>query len=71
LTLIPFITALRKALYTPALVAWRHNPLLRIFCQRLKANGKAVACATMRKLIHLSFAILKSGEPFDPLFAVK
>jgi len=25
----------------------------------------------MRKLIHLSFAILKSGEPFDPLFAIK
>jgi transposase len=66
--------ALRKALYMPALVAWRHNPLLRIFCQRLKANGKngkAIACAAMRKLIHLSFAILKSGKPFDPLFALK
>ena len=66
--------ALRKALYMPALVAWRHNPLIRIFCQRLKANGKngkAIACAAMRKLIHLSFAILKSGEPFDPLFAVR
>ena len=66
--------ALRKALYMPALAAWRHNPLIRAFCLRLKANGKngkAIACAAMRKLIHLSFAILKSGEPFDPLFAVK
>ena len=41
---------------------------------RLKANGKngkAIVCAAMRKLIHLSFAILKSGKPFDPLFAAK
>ena len=64
--------ALRKALYMPALSAWRYNPVIRQFCKRLKANGKngkAVACAAMRKLIHLSFAILKSGQPFDPNFA--
>lgn len=63
---------LRKALYMPALVAWRHNPPIRIFCERLKANGKngkAIVCAAMRKLIHLSFAILKSGQPFDPNYA--
>lgn len=63
---------LRKALYMPALVAWRHNPPIRTFCQRLKANGKngkAIACAAMRKLIHLAFAILKSGQPFDPNYA--
>lgn len=62
---------LRKALYMPALVAWQHNPVIRIFCERLKANGKngkAIACAAMRKLIHLAFAILKSGEKFDPNF---
>lgn len=62
---------LRKALYMPALVAWQHNPAIRTFCERLKANGKngkAIACAAMRKLIHLSFAILKSGKPFDPNF---
>jgi len=60
--------ALRKALYLPALVAWRHNPVIRTFCQRLKANGKngkAIACAAMRKLIHIAFAILQSGHPFD------
>jgi transposase len=65
--------ALRKALYMPALVAWRHNPLLRIFCQRLKANGKngkAIACAAMRKLIHIAFGVIKSGKPFDPNYAV-
>jgi len=60
---------LRKALYMPALVAWRHNPAIRAFCERLKAagkNGKAIACAAMRKLLHIAFAILKSGKPFDP-----
>lgn len=65
-------STLRKALYMPALSAWQHNPIVRVFCQRLKANGKngkAVVCAAMRKLIHLSFAILKSGKPFDPNFA--
>jgi transposase len=29
-----------------------------------------VACAAMRKLIHLAFAILKSGKPFDPNFSL-
>jgi transposase len=63
---------LRKALYMPALCAWTHNPLIRVFCERLKANGKngkAVACAAMRKLIHIAFGMLKSGKPFDPNYA--
>jgi transposase len=60
---------LRKALYMPALCAWSYNPIIRVFCERLKANGKngkAIACAAMRKLIHISFGVLKSGKPFDP-----
>lgn len=64
---------LRKVLYMPALVAWQHHPPIRTFCERLKANGKngkAVVCAAMRKLIHLAFAILKSGRPFNPNYAV-
>lgn len=64
---------LRKALYMPALVAWQHNPAIRAFCERLKANGKngkAIACAAMRKLIHLAFAVLKSGVPFDPNYSL-
>lgn len=63
---------LRKALYMPALVAWKCNPLIRSFCERLKANGKngkAIVCAAMRKLIHLAFGILKSGKAFDPEYA--
>lgn len=65
---------LRKVLYMPALSAARHNPVIRAFCQRLKANGKqgkAVICAAMRKLLHLAFGVLRSGRPFDPLFAQK
>lgn len=63
---------LRKALYMPALSAWAHNPIIRAFCLRLKANGKngkAIVCAAMRKLIHIAFGIIKSGKPFDPLYA--
>jgi transposase len=64
---------LRKALYMPALSAWTHNPVIRVFCERLKANGKngkAIACAAMRKLIHIAFGVLKSGKPFDPNYAI-
>ena len=64
---------LRKALYMPALVAWRHNPPIRAFCQRLKdkgKNGKVIACAAMRKLLHIAFAVLKSGNKFDPNYAI-
>ena len=66
-------SSLRKALYMPAIVAWQHNPLIRTFCDRLSANGKngkAVVCAAMRKLIHIAFAVLKSGKPFDKNYAV-
>lgn len=63
---------LRKVLYMPALCAWKHNPVIHDFCERLKANGKngkAIVCAAMRKLIHIAFGVLKSGKPFDPLWA--
>jgi transposase len=62
---------LRKALYMPMLSALSHNPAIRAFCQRLKAAGKpgkSYVCAAMRKLIHIAFAILKSGKPFDPRY---
>ena len=65
--------ALRKVLYMPALTAWQYNPVIRTFCERLRdngKNGKAIVCAAMRKLIHIAFAILQSGIPFDPKFAL-
>lgn len=64
--------ALRAALYLPALVARRHNPLLRTFAERLAAHGKLpkqIITAVMRKLLHLAYGILKSGQPFDPHYA--
>jgi transposase len=60
---------LRKALFMPALVSQRFNPLIKIFCKRLLSKGKnkmQVVTAAMRKLAHLIFGILKSGKPFDP-----
>jgi transposase len=60
---------LRTALYFPAIVAQKHNPILAAFSQRLRAKGlapKAVIAASMRKLLHLVFGILKHGRPFDP-----
>jgi transposase len=60
---------IRGVLYMPALAAMRTNPFLREFAQRLKAAGKpgkVVVGAVMRKLLRLMFAILKSGQPFDP-----
>ena len=63
---------LRKALYLPAIVALRFNPLVKAMGTRLSANGKSkmlIVGAAMRKLLHLAFGVLKSGKPFDPNFA--
>ena len=53
----------RKALYMAALCASIHNPLLRAFYQRLRAEGRAAKVAltaVMRKLLlHLN-SILKA-----------
>lgn len=60
---------LRSVLYMPALVAKNHNPILIEFAQRLKVTGltnKEIIVAVMRKLLHLIYGILKSGQPFDP-----
>jgi len=64
---------LRKALYLPAVVAGQHNPIVRAFCERLKAKGKAdkvIVCAARRKLLTLAYGVLKSGCPFDPKLAL-
>lgn len=59
---------IRKALYMPALVAIRFNPIISKFYYRLKENGKngkVIVCAIMRKMVHMMFGILKSGKPFN------
>lgn len=62
---------LRKALYMPALSASRCNPFVRALFERLKAkskNGMVIACACMKKLVHIMFGVLKNGKPFDPAY---
>ena len=62
---------LRKALYMPAVVAMRCNPVLKAMTERLLGRGKVkmqVIGALMRKLVHLAFGILKSQKPFDPTY---
>jgi len=59
---------LRKSLYMPALVAIRHNPTLKAVYERLVNNGKpkkVAIVAVMRKLLILSYTVLKSEKPFD------
>lgn len=59
----------RKALFLPAMVAKRHNPVVRSFCQRLAQRGKnkmQLVGAAMRKLIHIAFGVLKSRKVFNP-----
>jgi transposase len=63
--------SLRAALYMPAIVAKRHNARLNAWAEQLSQRGltgKQVIVAVMRKLLHLAYGILKSGQPFDPNF---
>ena len=58
---------LRKAMFFPALVAKRHNPVIKDFCKNLEKKGKHAFCvvgAAMRKLLHVVFAVLKNKETF-------
>lgn len=64
--------ALRAMLYMAAGSAMRFNPVIKAYSTRLREKrGKAykeARCAAARKLIHLSFAIVKSGKAFDPAY---
>ncbi|WP_420254495.1 transposase, partial [Citrobacter portucalensis] len=60
--------SLRRALYMPAMVAISKTEWGRAFRDRLAGNGKkgkVIIGAMMRKLAHVSYGVLKSGEPFD------
>ena len=59
---------LRAALYMPAMVATRYNPVIKAFYERLVNAGKKrklalVAC--MRKLLHIAYGVLKNKKMFD------
>lgn len=59
----------RKALYMPAMVTLYRTNWGRLFHARLAAAGKppmVIIGAMMRKLVHVAFGVLKSGEKFNP-----
>lgn len=59
---------LKRALYFPAMVAGRCNPLVAAFWNRLKAQnkpGKVIVVACMHKLLAIAYGMLRSGKPFD------
>jgi transposase len=62
----------RAALYMAALVASRHNPVIRAFYERLLAAGKpkkVALTACMRKLLLILNAIVRTGHPWNPALA--
>lgn len=65
---------LRKILYMPSLAAMQHNPLINALYNRLKTkskNGMIIACACMKKLVHIIYGVIKNGKPFDPAYNIK
>ena len=62
---------LRTLFFMPALSANRFNPIFANLRTRLTERGKpkmSVVGATMRKLLHLAYGVLKTRKPFDPNF---
>ena len=60
---------LRKALYMPAMVALHRTDWGKVFRDRLAAKGKPpmlIIGAMMRKLVQVSYGVLKSGQTFQP-----
>jgi transposase len=60
---------LRSCLYMPAVVAMTYNPVIRSLKERLherKLPTMAIIAASMRKLLHIAFGVLKTQKPFDP-----
>jgi hypothetical protein len=60
----------RRYLWMAALSAARFNPACRALSARVRAkhpDKPAIAIGhVMRKLLHLAFAVWKTGKPFDP-----
>jgi hypothetical protein len=59
----------RKYLWNAARAGIVHNPALRALFRRLRGRGVRGDVALghcMRKLLHLVFAVWKTGQPFDP-----
>ncbi len=62
---------IRHSLYMPAMVALKHNPLIKAFGLRLKSEGlapKAVISASMHKLVRVIYGVLKTRVMFNAQF---
>ena len=58
---------MRSTLYMAALVATRHNPVIKAFYRRLRDAGKpakVALVAAMRKLLTILNAIMRTKEPW-------
>jgi transposase len=65
---------IRALLYMPAVSAKQRNPHIKALYERLLARGKtkmAAIGAAMRKLVHLCFGVVRSGQPYAPDWAAK
>ena len=62
---------LRRAIWLAAVAAIMHDPAIKAFYDLKKAQGKHhYTCVgyICRKLINIIFAVLKSGQPYQPVF---
>lgn len=65
---------LRTAFYRATINAARFNPIIKAFYERLRAAGKprkVARCAAARKLLHLTYAVVRKEQAFDPTYAVQ
>jgi len=65
---------LRTVAYLATLSAARHNPIIKVFYRRLRAEGKPMKvarCAAARKLLHLAYAVVTTETPFDPTYQTR
>ncbi len=58
----------RSKLYMAAIVASKHNSIIKAHYERVQNNGKCkkqAICACMRKLVHICFGVIKHQKPFQ------
>lgn len=65
---------LRRCLYMPAVVAMTFNPVIQALSHRMADRGSLkmeIVVASMRKLLHIAFGVLKNQLPFDPSYGTQ
>ncbi len=64
---------LKTALFFPAMTAMKYNPVVIALALRLEKKGKekmVIVGAAMKKMLQIAYGVLKSGQPFDPNYAI-